>query len=71
MLYSWVLQLLKQQTLDAELVMPEPVAANLFRMLSDGLFGFENARSVPLQSPSIKLQLLHAHAASGVFDAVM
>ena len=42
--YSWVLQVLRQRGMEGELVMPTPIAANLFHMLSEGYIAFENAR---------------------------
>lgn len=42
--YSWVLQLLRQSYVEGEQCMPPPITANCYRMLSQGLIAFENAR---------------------------
>ena len=42
--YSWVLQLLRQRFREGEMFLPPPVTANCYRLLSEGLVSFENAR---------------------------
>ena len=43
--YAWVLQLLRQRYKEGEQLMPPPIVANSYRMLSEGLVAFEHARS--------------------------
>ena len=50
-MYAWVLQLLRQRYKEGEQLMPPPIVATAYRMLSEGLVSFEHARSLP--SPCI------------------
>ena len=53
--YSWVHQLLRQSYKEGEQFMPPPIVANLYRMLSEGLLAFENARYSKICSLSLQI----------------